>query len=99
MYPNLIQALQDRFDAGDREGAMEVQRAINRLCQESQSPVQFTKRWATERGYPVGLEARATGANPYMGAPDPLSDGEYERYKAILEEEIARFPVNQAALS
>ena len=91
MYPQLLALLQERFEAGDMDQVIEIQRSINRLCQECTSPVQFMKRYSTEHGFPVGLEPRPVGENPYMNNPAPLTDEAYETYKTLLESELARF--------
>ena len=51
--PKILNAIQDRYEAGDLVGAIEAQRATNLLCEESVNPVEFFKRYATDNGYAV----------------------------------------------
>lgn len=89
--PTILKAVQDRFEAGDYAGAIEAQRSANYLVETSKGPVEFLKRYAAEKGYPVQPYGRSTGSNPYASDPDPLTQDEYTRYKAILEAELAKY--------
>lgn len=88
--PAIICAVQDRFDAGDRMGAIAAQRSVNMLCEESESPVAFLKRYATEKGYPVPLEHREM-TSPMYEPPRPLTDAHYAAFKRILEAEMEKY--------
>lgn len=89
--PTVLKAVQDRFEDGDYAGAIEAQRSANYLVETSKGPVEFLKRYAAEKGYAVQPYGRSTGSNPYATDPEPLRQVDYDRYKAILEEELARF--------
>lgn len=94
LNPAILLAVQERFEAGDFEGAIEAQRSVNMLCQVVPQPVEFLKRYATELGYPVKPFARAMGAvDPYGTTTGPnLSDADYLRAKPIFEAELAKYP-------
>ncbi|MBI2425317.1 MAG: dihydrodipicolinate synthase family protein [Candidatus Hydrogenedentes bacterium] len=89
--PKIINAVQNRFEAGDLAGALAAQASVNRLCQVANNPVDFFKAYATEKGYPVGRTIRSISPNPYGHDAKPLSDAEYNAFKVILEEELAQY--------
>lgn len=90
LNPRLFGQLQDRFDAGDREGALEAQDAINLLVEGCSNPQDFYKRYATESGFPVGRHHRVMHSNPYATSPQALSEEQYQAAKRLLEETEAR---------
>jgi dihydrodipicolinate synthase/N-acetylneuraminate lyase len=89
--PVIIRAIQQRYDAGDRHGAIEAQHSVNMLCRESKAPVEFLKRYATEKGLPVPPYHRPMPTNPAYGMPDPLTDDQYRYFKRVLEAELAKY--------
>lgn len=90
--PAIINAVQDRFDQKDYDGAIEAQRTVNELVQISVNPVGFFKRYATEKGFPVPLHVRPMAKAVYgKESPAPLADGEYNAFKNRLETELERF--------
>lgn len=90
--PAIIRAVMTRFDAGDLQGAMDAQRAVNRLCAGTGAAVSFFKRWLAERGYPVHPYHRPVPSDhPYVGSPPPISDAEYAAFKALLEATLDEF--------
>lgn len=91
LNPRVLNAIQDRFEAGDWPGAMEAQRAANRLCRATKNPVEFLKRYATEQGYAVPLYARTLENNPYVKTATPLTHEEYVRFRAVFEMECVRY--------
>ena len=90
--PAVLKAVQDRYDAGDINGAMDAQRSTNLLVYESVHSVEFLKRYATENGHPVKPFRRPTFSQAYGANVTPnLPDSEYERYKALLQKELAKY--------
>jgi 4-hydroxy-tetrahydrodipicolinate synthase len=89
--PTVLKAVQDRFEAEDYAGAMDAQRSANYLVQTSKGPVEFLKRYAAENGYPVQPFGRSAKSNPYASDPEPLTQAQYNAYKQILEDELARY--------
>ena len=83
--------MQDRYEAGDRQGAIEAQRSTNYLVEVGVGTVEWFKRYLTERGYPVPPHARSMGANPYVGTPSPLTQAQYDAFKVIFEAELAKY--------
>jgi len=91
--PQILNAIQDRFEDGDLSGAVEAQRSANLLVQESKNTVDFFKRYASEKGYPVQPYHRSMASNPYskQKAPGPLTDDEYAAFKRLLESELEKY--------
>jgi dihydrodipicolinate synthase/N-acetylneuraminate lyase len=90
--PKILKAVQDRYDAGDIDGAIDAQRSTNLLVETSVHSVEFLKRYATENGHPVKPYRRPSYSMAYGANATPnLPDSEYERYKAILEKELAKY--------
>ena len=88
--PKILNAIQDRYEAGDLAGAIEAQRATNLLCEECGNPVEFFKRYAVENGYTVQPYRRGTGTDAYGIGDVTLSQEEYDTFKALLEAENAK---------
>ncbi len=88
--PAIICAVQDRYEAGDRDGAIEAQRSVNFLCDESESPVAFLKQYATEKGFAVPIFHREMKSPTYQ-PPRPLTDAHYAKFKRLLETELAKY--------
>jgi len=91
LNPRILNAVQDRFEAGDWPGAMEAQRAANRLCRMTKNPVEFMKRYATDHGHAVPLHARTLENNPYVKNAAPLTPEEYAQSKQVFEAECAHY--------
>ncbi|MCP4641939.1 MAG: dihydrodipicolinate synthase family protein, partial [bacterium] len=89
--PQIINAIQDRFEAGDLEGAREAQWTTNVLVDRSVNAVEFTKRYAAENGHTVPIFGRGTGGNPYVKDRQLLTDDAYAEFKALLEAELPRY--------
>jgi hypothetical protein len=90
--PAIILAVQDRFEAGDLRGAMDAQRSVNYLVKKVRNSVEFLKRYATEKGFPVKPYARAgEGTDPYAPVGPQMSAETYEATKAVLEAELAKY--------
>lgn len=92
LNPQILKAVQDRFNAGDLEGAREAQAATNRLVAASPNAVDFFKRYLNEQGYSMGSAFRPKGDNPYAEEDrSPLTDDEYASFKAVYEAELAPY--------
>lgn len=92
MNPQILKAVQDRFDKGDMEGAREAQASINRLVATCPNAVDFYKRYLNEQGSSMGATPRPAGNNPYAEADRvPLTDAEYAASKVVYEAELARY--------
>ncbi len=89
--PQIIKALQQRFEAGDQAGVIEAQHSVNMLCEECRNPVDFLKRYVSEQGFPVGRAYRSAPDNLYVAYPEPMSDEEYQRFKLLFEQELAQY--------
>ncbi len=90
--PQILKAVQDRFDEGDYKGAIAAQRSTNMLVQESKNAVEFFKRYLTEKGLPVHPYRRSMDSNAYAKKPpEPLTEDEYEAFKHLLESELAKY--------
>jgi len=91
--PQIIRAIYDRYHAGDLAGAIEAQHSTNLLVNRSNNCVEFFKRWLAEKGYKVQPYARSMNGNPYAKGKDrpALSQEEYETYKRLLEDELAKY--------
>lgn len=91
LNPHVMNAVKERHAAGDLEGAMAAQDAVNHLCETCPNPQDFLKLYATEKGYPVPRHFRTVGDNPYMKDPKPLTPKAYETFKRDFEETVAPF--------
>ena len=90
--PQILAAIQDRFEAGDLQGAREAQWATNYLVEESSNATEFMKRYATENGFEVPPHSRHESTATYGKArPPALTTEEYDRFKTLLETELARY--------
>lgn len=90
LNPRIVNAVQDRFDAGDRAGCLAAQDAVNVLVEGCSNPQDFYKRYATESGFTVGRHHRVMHSNPYATSPQLLTDAQYAAAKHLLEETEAR---------
>ena len=91
LNPHILNAVQDRYDKGDRDGALAAQESVNALCYGCGNPVDFLKRYSTEQGFPIKPCFRSMNPNPYGTDPVPLTDEAYNRFKAQYEAEIAKY--------
>lgn len=90
LNPKVLNAIQDRYLAGDLEGAIEAQRVTNLLVAKCPNATEFFKRYAAEKGHKLEAYSRGTGQTAY-GQPATLSQEQYEAYKRIFEAETAKF--------
>jgi len=91
LNPQLFNAAQTLFEAGDREAVLRVQDDINALCANCANPQDFLARYVAEKGYPVSGFLRASSTNPYHSVQAPLSEAAYQHFKAMLEEVAHRY--------
>jgi 4-hydroxy-tetrahydrodipicolinate synthase len=91
LNPHILNAIQQRFETGDLPGMLVAQAAANRLVVGIHNPVNWFKRYVTEKGYPVSEHFRRMTDNPYVTDYLPISDDDYKRFKRVYEEEMSRF--------
>jgi len=92
LNPQILKAVQDRFDKGGIEGAREAQASINRMVAACPNAVDFFKRYLNEHGFTMSAALRPAGGNPYAEADRvPLTDSEYAAFKPVYEAELARY--------
>ena len=91
LNPKVVNAVQNRYEKGDRAGALAAQASTNTLCYGCGNPVDFLKRYSTEQGFPIKPCFRSMVPNPYGTDPTPLSDEGYTRFKAQYEAELAMY--------
>jgi len=89
--PRVIRAIEDRFRAGDRAGAIAAQASVNRLVAGIRNVTEFTKRYAREQGRAIPVYTRRFVNNPYWTHPEPLSEAEYQAAKALFLAETAPY--------
>jgi 4-hydroxy-tetrahydrodipicolinate synthase len=89
--PQILNAIQHRYERGDVQGAIEAQHSTNLLVRRSRNTTEFFKRYITEKGYPVKPCARSTGGSPYFKEPTPLSQQDYDAFKQLLESELQKY--------
>jgi dihydrodipicolinate synthase/N-acetylneuraminate lyase len=98
--PELLRAIFEHYARGEIEQAREVQFAVNELVDESAEIdiAVFGKMYAMNKGYGVSPYPRAaghkgSGAGPYTQQIERVvTEEQYERYAAILEEKLALYP-------
>ncbi len=88
--PQILKAVQDRYERGDLEGAIEAQHSTNLLVERSKNTTVFFKRYITEKGYRIKPFPRTTKESLY-GKDASLSEEDYIAYKRLLESELAEF--------
>jgi len=88
--PRILRAVARRYDAGNLDGAMAAQHSVNQLVRAVRHVTEFTKRYATEKGYPVSPHPRRSPGDAGLQEP-PLTGEEYARAKATYEAECARY--------
>lgn len=91
LNPQLIQAMVERYDAGNIDGCMQAQEDVNLLVRKCPNAVEFFKRYITEQGYPVNECPRKIENNPYFENSERLSLQEYEDFKRIYENILAKY--------
>lgn len=89
--PQIIRSVQDRFLAGDFDGAIEAQQDTIDLVRYCPNAVDFLKRYACEKGYEMGLASRSMASNPYMQDRAPMTEDEYTAYKKRYETTVAKY--------
>lgn len=91
MYPQILNAVQDLFEAGDAVRAVYAQHVVYKLVAFQINSVEFFKRYATELGYEVEAYARTMKGTDYVKAIGNVSEEQYAAYKCLLEAELAPF--------
>jgi len=91
LNPEILKAVQDSYEAGDLERAIEAQHSTNLLLWHKQNPTEFFKRWIGEKGFPVKPIARSGDTSGYKIAGPSMTQEEYEGFKRVLEAEIRKF--------
>ena len=91
MNPKTINAIRDRYLAGDVQGAVQAQYDTNMLVYECPNPVDFFKMYVTEKGYPVGTYARGMGGSPYVKERKELAPDQYEAFKKYYEATVENY--------
>lgn len=91
LNPQLFKAALDCYRAGDWDGVLAAEDAINRLVLGIGKPVDFFKMYATEQGFDVPLYNRSQSSNPYMSDSVPITREEYECYKRLYETELSSY--------
>lgn len=89
--PQILKAVQDRYEAGDVAGAIEAQHSTNMLLWYKLNPTEFFKRWISEQGFPVKPIARSGDASGYGVEGPTMTQEQYEGFKRLLEGEIAKY--------
>lgn len=90
--PQILCAEGDAFARGDLEAAMHAQHMVNKLVKEIPSPIEFLKRYATDKGFAVPPYSRQEEGGAYgNAAATQLTDSAYAAGKALLEATIAEF--------
>ena len=97
LNPQIIQAVEDNYRRGDMDAAMDAQYWINHLVYSCKNPVRFFKEYAAEKGYPVTTWSRPMASNPYANTRQELSKEDYEAFKKVYEEAMARYPAPSKA--
>ncbi len=87
--PRILDAVRIRYENGDIAAAMDAQRSVNLLVRKCPDSVEFLKRYATEKGYPVSPVARSEGSR--RPAPPALTVEAYRGFRDLLERELARY--------
>ncbi|MFP4501643.1 MAG: dihydrodipicolinate synthase family protein [Candidatus Hydrogenedentota bacterium] len=82
--PSVINAVADAVGRGDLDAAVRAQRVVNLLVREARNPVSYFLRYANEQGYAMPNYQRNAN-NPYVKERPPLTDSDYEHYKALHE--------------
>lgn len=88
LNPQILNAMLDRYRAGNYSGVMRAEDSINTLVQNITNPVDFLKMYATEKGYATPLYSRSQKSNPYMQDRATITKDEYDRFKAVYETEL-----------
>ncbi len=73
VYPQIINAMLERYRSGNYSGVLRAQDAVNTLMSVSINAVDFLKMYATEKGYPVPLYTRSQKSNPDMTERAPIT--------------------------
>ncbi|MBI2433081.1 MAG: dihydrodipicolinate synthase family protein [Candidatus Hydrogenedentes bacterium] len=89
--PQILKALQEAYEAGDRDTVLAAQDSTNLLCEECSNPVDFYKAYAADKGYPVKRAFRKYKTNPYGQDPTLMTDEQYRIYRRLVERELEKF--------
>ena len=90
--PQVLKAVQDRFEQGDIPGAIDAQRSVNKLWQGIPATVEFLKRYAADKGYKVQPYRRSKQKDAAYGPVDvSIPQDVYEAGKHLLESELALY--------
>jgi len=88
--PQILGAVQSRFDQGDLEGAIKAQASANLLVRACPDPQRFLKMYAAEKGYAVQPFGRSKGIKRRKGV-HMLTKDAYNGFKRLLETELSRY--------
>lgn len=88
VYPQIINAMLERYRSGSYSGVLRAQDAVNTLVGMKINAPDFLKMYATEKGYPTPLYTRSQKSNPYMTEAEPITKPEYDRFKSVLATEL-----------
>ena len=91
LNPEILKAVQDSYEAGDMERAIEAQHSTNLLLWPKINSTEFFKRWISEKGFPVKPFARGGDTSGYKVITAQVTQDEYAGFKQIIEAEIAKF--------
>jgi 4-hydroxy-tetrahydrodipicolinate synthase len=89
--PQIFRAMLAAYDRNDWDGVLRAQDSINTMCLVSPNPVDFMKKYATEKGFPTPMFDRSQKSNPYASDRTSITQEEYDRFKPIYEAELAKF--------
>jgi 4-hydroxy-tetrahydrodipicolinate synthase len=89
--PFLVKAIQDHFEAGEFDKAMDAQWSVNKLARGIKNSPEFFKRYAAEKGYNVKPYGRSMARDLYSKGALALTGEVYESYKRMYEEELGKF--------
>lgn len=89
--PQILNAIQDRYERGDIQGACDAQYSANLLVRRSRNTTEFFKRYLSEKGYKIKPHGRSMAGSPYFTDARRLSSEEYASYKRLLESELAKY--------
>lgn len=91
MYPQILNAIQGWFEAGEADAAVRAQHAVYELVVFQINSVEFFKRYATEKGFEVEAYARPMVGVDYVKAIGNVTEAQYTAYKNLLETELAPY--------
>jgi 4-hydroxy-tetrahydrodipicolinate synthase len=94
VYPQIVRLLQECYEAGRLEEAVEAQHTVNELVQKTVRITEFFKRYLRELGY--GIEPHVRRGTAPFGVDDsaPLTREQYGCSKALLLEAFERHGIS-----